>query len=290
MDTLETARAFLEMNQVGPLAAIKPNSRSQIAQCPDCGRQFEQVVFIRPDNSEVAPDPRCDECSEAHDANQRRLAHAQELEMVKGQRRQEWLAALNQELGEKFHESTFGNFDKAKQPAAFKVMQSWDGQSLVLASPPGIYGVGKTHLCAALAHKLVDSLDSAVSIHGSVVRLPRPVLFTSEPMLMDRIRATFHDDSAECDEAIYAQLENVRLLIIDDVGKRQPRDLNFTQQVWYRIIDGRYRKQKPVVLTTNLLPVDMEQHIGGAPADRLTEMVGPKGFIAMKGESYRRRA
>jgi DNA replication protein DnaC len=208
--------------------------------------------------------------------------------MVKVQRRQEWLTALNEELGDKFHESTFSNFDRAKQPVAFKVMQSWDGQSLVLASPPRIYGVGKTHLCAALAHKLVDTLDPAVSIHGSVVRLPRPVVFTSEPMLMDRIRATFHDDSAECDEAIYAQLENVRLLIIDDVGKRQPRDLNFIQQVWYRIIDGRYRKEKPIVLTTNLLPVDMEQHIGGAPADRLSEMVGPKGFIAMKGESYRR--
>lgn len=100
----------------------------------------------------------------------------------------------------------------------------------------------------------------------------------------------FNDEALETDEAIYTQLENVRLLIIDDVGKRVPRDLNFIQQVWYRIIDGRYRKEKPVVLTTNLLPVDMEMHIGGASADRLTEMVGVKGFVAMKGESYRRRA
>jgi DNA replication protein DnaC len=106
---------------------------------------------------------------------------------------------------------------------------------------------------------------------------------------MDRIRATFNDGARETDEEIYLQLERVRLLIVDDVGKRTPRDLSFTQQVWFRIIDGRYRAQRPLVLTTNLLPNELDQHIGGACADRLMEMCGASGLIAMKGTSYRRR-
>jgi DNA replication protein DnaC len=162
------------------------------------------------------------------------------------------------------------------------------GGSLILQSPPGVYGVGKTHLVSALANQLVGTLNAAVSINGYVVAQPRPVAFTTEPTLTARIRATFNDGSRETDEVIYDQLERVRLLIIDDVGKDPPRDLSFVQRVWYRLIDARYRSERPVILTTNLVLDELEQHVGGSVADRLREMCGRKGIVTMKGESYRR--
>jgi DNA replication protein DnaC len=255
----------------------------------DCGAPYEELIYVRRDGSELAPDPRCRACSSVYDHAQRAEAHRLEVLRADTEKRQEWKAALAQELEEKFRAATFDTFVRTKQPAAFKAMSTWDGQSLVLTSPPGVYGVGKTHLAAALANRLTETSTAAVSVQGSVVRLPRPCAFTTEPLLMDRIRATFNDGARETDEEIYLQLERVRLLIIDDVGKRTPRDLSFTQQVWFRIIDGRYRAQRPLVLTTNLLPNELDQHIGGACADRLMEMCGASGLIAMKGTSYRRR-
>lgn len=263
--------------------------RSETTQCVDCGVQFEQMIYVRPDGTDVPYDNRCDDCSGKYERQLKHEAHMREVSQASMERKTEWRTRIVRELGDKFKGATFASFNKAKQPAAFKALSVWDGQSFMLASPPEVYGVGKTHLVAALANQLVETHDAAISVQGQVVRLPRPVIFTTEPILMDRIRATFHDDARETDELIYQELVNVRLLIIDDVGKRVPRDLSFTQQVWYRIIDGRYTGNRPIILTTNMLPSEIEDHIGGASTDRLTEMCGPKGWLVLKGQSYRRQ-
>lgn len=260
-----------------------------MAKCVDCGELFEQVVYIRPDDSEVAPDPRCRECSAEHERLERHAEHIRETQRISDERRDEWRAALSHELQDRFRAASFDSFDSKLQPAAFKALSSWGGQSLTIASPPKTYGVGKTHLVSALASRLVETMDAAVSVQGYVVRLPRPVIFTTEPLLMDRIHATFSDGVREPVEQVYMELERVRLLIIDDVGKRRPRDPSFTEQVWFRIVDGRYKANRPLILTTNLLPSELEEHIGGAAADRMGEMCGQKGMVVMKGQSYRRQ-
>lgn len=256
--------------------------------CVDCGAPYEERIYVRPDGSELAADPRCRQCSSVFEHAQRAEAHRLDVLRADTERRNEWRAALARELEEKFRGATFDTFNRAKQPAAFKAMSAWDGQSLILASPPLVYGVGKTHLAAALANKLTATLNAAVSINGEARPQPRPVVFTTEPTMFERIRATFHDGAREQTEAVYDQLIRVRLLIIDDVGKeKKPIDGSFMEMVWFRIIDGRYRAQRPLVLTANLLPDQLGEHIGGASADRLMEMCGPTGMIAMKGQSYR---
>jgi DNA replication protein DnaC len=42
----------------------------------------------------------------------------------------------------------------------------------------------------------------------------------------------------------------------------------------------------PIIITTNLDVVRIEEHIGGACADRLVQMCG-KNFVRMTGKSYR---
>jgi DNA replication protein DnaC len=252
--------------------------------------QFEQTIYIRADGSEVPPDARCNRCSRVEELRLKHEAHQRELREADALQRQAWRAALGRELDSKFRGAGFDGFERAKQPAAYRAVTDWPGTggSLILQSPPGIYGIGKTHLVAALANQLVDTLNAAVSINGYVVAQPRPVAFCAEPGLMARIRATFNEGARESDETIYDQLERVRLLIIDDVGKDPPRDLSFVQRVWYRLIDARYRSERPVILTTNLTLDEFGEHIGGAVADRLREMCGRKGIITMTGESHRR--
>jgi DNA replication protein DnaC len=260
--------------------------RTEEGECIDCGTRYEKHIYARADGSEV-PDLRCPHCEDVRERQRRAEQHALELAEAQTRQRQAWRDGCG--VPDRFRSATFESFKGSANNAARDAMSSWDGQTLVLSSPPGTYGVGKTHLAAALANKLIETCDAAVSIQGYVMRMPRPVWFTNEQLLMERIRSTYGDGARETDEQIYLALERLRLLIIDDIGKDSPRDLSFVQRVWFRIIDGRYGAQRPLVLTTNLDRAEFEQHIGGASADRLMQMCGPKGLIAMRGTSYRRR-
>ncbi len=180
-----------------------------------------------------------------------------------------------------FGAKTFENFDdRNPQPKAFKALHDWRGKSVVLYSE--VYGVGKTHLVSALANKLIDTCQDTEC----------PVFVTTEIKTLDRIRATFnrHDEDSlvvVTEELVYRSLEHPRLLIIDDVGKRTPRDYSFLQEVFFRLIDYRYIHGKPIILTANLSLEELEKHIGGASADRLREMAGKDGFIKLTGKSQR---
>ena len=282
---MASIEGFRAISQVAPLQSLRPDSRTEIAQCVECGMQFEQTIYVRRDGTDVPPDPRCDVCASVCERKWKAEELKYEVAEADARQRQMWRDSCG--LGEMFKGKRFESFEPKLQPAAYKAVHGWNGKSLILASP-GTYGVGKTHLVAALAYRLIESSDAAIAAQGAVVRLPRPVIFTTEQRLLGRIRATFDNGAAENDEMIYMELERIRLLIVDDVGKLRPRDPSFLQQVWYRVIDARYTAQRPIILTTNLRPVELEQHIGGAAADRLTEMCGHAGFIDMKGESYRR--
>ena len=274
------------MHQAGPLAALKPESRTENAKCCECGAEFEQAIYIRPDGSEVPPDTLCPGCRRLaaevakEERQQAALAEADEMQ------RDEW--ELQCGVEPMFSGKTFDNFTRSLQPKAYDAVSKWEGGSIVLMSP-NIYGVGKTHLVSALANKLVSSEKAAgFRKNGSIFRYDCPVRIENESRLLSRIRQTFHSNEGESDEDIYEKLSRPRLLIMDDVGKVRPRDLSFTQSVHYRIIDDRYCREEPFVLTTNLSPDELEAHIGGACADRLREMCGKSGIIVMKGQSYRR--
>jgi len=206
-----------------------------------------------------------------------------------------------------FAQKTFANFDAGLQPKALKAIRNlqwkWgEGddeppQSLVLLSP-GIYGLGKTHLVCALINQIIETTDRAMVVQKTYIRkLPCPVFYTSENVLLRRIRQTYNRDASlnstehyeETEEDVYTKLAKHNLLVIDDVGKVRPRDLSFLQGVYFNIIDQRYNSALSIILTTNLNFTELETHIGGACADRLLEMAGKDGFVVMKGKSYRQR-
>ncbi len=130
----------------------------------------------------------------------------------------------------------------------------------------GTVGSGKTHLCCAVARALVQK--------GFY-----DIVFIDFKEILDEIKATF-SYSAEYSEAdvLYPVL-NTSLLIIDDLGSE--RNTEWTEDVFARILNYRYNRDLPVVITTNFfdrqmpgVPVQetLEERIGRRMRSRLMEM------------------
>ena len=134
----------------------------------------------------------------------------------------------------------------------------------------GIPGNGKSHLAAA--------------VHNELVRNHKIVVFISMPDLLEKIKATFNNQgSKESESKILKALSLCDLLIIDDIGAEKTSD--WVQEVIFRIVDSRYRRNKPIMATSNLEPKLLSERIGARAYDRLVEMSQP---IENKATSFRR--
>jgi DNA replication protein DnaC len=265
----------------------KPSKKTEDRICQTCGANFTANIYILKDH-ELDIDRLCPECNKRK-KDQEALAIANEaLIKVSKERREHWKMIYG--IGGFYHDKTFDNFDSKLQPDAYQAVKSYNDKSMVLLSP-NIYGVGKTHLVAALANYLIATrppavLDPSLRVHT----LPCPAYFTVETSLLARIRDTFNSEQfpgKETEEKVYRFINSFPLFILDDVGKVRPRDISFLQSVYFRILDQRYTERKQIILTTNLDYAGLANHIGGACIDRLAGMAGKDNFIVLKGQSCR---
>lgn len=140
----------------------------------------------------------------------------------------------------------------------------------------GPCGVGKSHLVYAIANSLIEQGKSVICM-------------TMIDLLM-KIRNSFKTE-AQAEEQIIDLYKNCSLLIIDDLGKEKPTE--WTLQMIYSIIDGRYTNMMPIIVTTNYTAGELVQKfkIGDDKAtataivDRLLEMCQ---FIPLEGDSQRK--
>jgi len=149
-------------------------------------------------------------------------------------------------LGERFENCRFETF--AKRPGTEKAFrlaydyaerfELYGAESLLIWGAPGN---GKSHLAAAVCHKLKE--------RGKI-----PV-FQTMTELLERIRATFGRQAKEQEREIMAALQDCDLLVLDDLGAEKVSD--WTLDVLFRIIDGRYRQKKPTMFTTNFSPSEL---------------------------------
>jgi len=149
-------------------------------------------------------------------------------------------------LGERFENCRFETF--SHRPGSEKAFQLardyaerfelYGGESLLIWGDPGN---GKSHLAAAICHKLKE-------------RDKIPV-FQTMTELLERIRSTFRQQSRESEREIMAALQDCDLLVLDDLGAEKVSD--WTLDVLFRIIDGRYRAKKPTLFTTNFSPTEL---------------------------------
>jgi len=256
-------------------------------RCEDCGRDFEGRIAIIDGKDKVFM-KLCHDCK----LKQQEQKYSEELKEALPKRmktqREIWEDSCN--MPALFRNKTFDNFDRKLQPRAFDMAKKYNplSQSMLLSSAHK-YGLGKTHLVCAIINREIATREPARIIeHRVIVEYPCPAYFATELGLLDRLRATFNDKDGETEEQVYRQVTRKQLLVIDDVGKSKPRDFGFLQGVYYRVIDTRYVNGYPTILTTNLDYNELEEHIGGACADRLREMCG-KNILRIDGESYRKR-
>jgi len=202
-------------------------------------------------------------------------------------------------MGERFLQRTFDTFVTEtalqKQIKAFAQDYARNFESMLPKRGKPLYGrnglmisgtkgTGKTHIAAAIANQLLSGGTAVICM--------------TERNLYDRIKRTYSYDCGENESDIRRIYETVPLLIIDDLGKEKASD--WTLSTLYAIIDGRYERAMPTIITTNydvpnlinrITPPAYNKEIADkttaeAIIDRLFEMCES---IVMKGDSWRSR-
>jgi len=141
----------------------------------------------------------------------------------------------------------------------------------------GGYGVGKTHLAAAIGNE--------------VIRRGGEAMFILAPDLLDHLRSTFAPTSPETYDELFARLKNTPLLILDDLGAESATA--WAQEKLFQLLNHRYLRRLPTVISSNrplsalearirsrLIDVDLVEHHrilatdyrGGGYIDNLVEL------------------
>lgn len=138
------------------------------------------------------------------------------------------------------------------------------GTGLLLYGPPG---TGKSFYAACIANDVISRGNTA--------------LYTTFGSIAARMQ-----ESYEARPEIMAELEKPSLLILDDLGAE--RDTEYMQEIVFEVINLRYRRSKPMIVTTNLTATELmnTEAVGkNRIYDRLMECCEP---VAVTGESKRK--
>jgi len=108
----------------------------------------------------------------------------------------------------------------------------------------GRFGVGKTHLAAAVANHCVGR--------------GLPTIFLTVPDLLDNLRYTFSSEDTTFEER-FEQIRQAPLLILDDFGTQNTTD--WAREKLFQILNYRYVNHLPLVVTTNLALDELEGRI-----------------------------
>lgn len=145
------------------------------------------------------------------------------------------------------------------------------GRCMVLIGKPG---TGKTHLGVAMANELLHKTS-------------RSAVYRTVGAVLQAIKASFDRKSELSESEILASLINPDLLVLDEIGvsKEQPGDFELT--TLFAIINGRYEREAPTVIISNLEASDLGRAMGDRCVDRLREgglIVVPFDWESQRGK------
>ncbi len=138
----------------------------------------------------------------------------------------------------------------------------------------GSVGTGKTHLAYAIA--------------GAVMGRGRSVYAHTTPDLLDKLRSGYNDGTY--DEWMES-LKDVGLLVLDDLGTERATD--WAEQALFQIINHRYSKRLPLVVTTNLNVTDakrMDARLVSRLLEGANQTDGWTRVLTMPCADFRRKA
>jgi DNA replication protein DnaC len=202
------------------------------------------------------------------------LAQTTKVEVVKNKAAKTyiWLGKDAEELG--LEQKTFSGFEKSYQKTAYAkafwfASQVVQGQSEVgNLLMRGVNGTGKTHLAAAILNHLRANGIGC--------------LFCTVQNLFNAIYAGDFNEKQD----ILSQGSQTPLLVLDDLDKlhvRADTDGAFQKKTLFDILDKRYKRHLPTIITTNEQN-DFSPWLDGATISRLMEHMTD---LAMNGVDYR---
>lgn len=122
----------------------------------------------------------------------------------------------------------------------------------------GPVGSGKTFLAGCIANALLAQ--------------GKEVLFAVVPDLLDEIRSTYfrNDDTATSELVLTEAARQAEILILDDLGAHNYTE--WTINKLYNIINYRVNNNLPLIVTTNLELIELEEKLGLRITSRLLQL------------------
>ena len=126
----------------------------------------------------------------------------------------------------------------------------------------GGHGVGKTHLAAAVANRLMEQ--------------GHPVFFTFVPDFLDQIRGSYSQDSELTYDELFEQVKAVPMLILDDLGAHSGTP--WAEEKLFQVINHRYLADLPTLVTSALqmerLDGRLQSRLSDPRSSRVIDMGG----------------
>lgn len=126
----------------------------------------------------------------------------------------------------------------------------------------GETGLGKTHLSLSIAGEIMAKGDS--------------VLYASAPDLFRKLQNEYYGKGESGVDTMETLME-ARLTIIDDLGAEMENQFNVS--ALYNIVNSRLNAGRPVIISTNLTPKELERRYTNRVASRLMTMYQCLRFV-----------
>ena len=210
-------------------------------KCEFCGKELEPIgldylyVNISPESIEYQR-CTCDKSKEYWKEKDK-----QDAEEQKRKRFRNMINVIYKQnyVGRKYQELNFENFSiDLNNKNAVKMANDYINKNKDKILSNGLIimgesGVGKTHLAAAIANKLIEN--------------DKIVLMGRLTTLLDLIKETFRDN-AKSENELIELYSNVDMIIIDDLGTEKIS--SWALEKLYTIIQNRFENGLPIIITT----------------------------------------